>query len=615
MSNLIKSNDQIVSFGDGYMINEREVGEYPLMVGNFIYTTAYSRLEVYEVLGFVDKISELPEHYKNEPKRGIIVELKSIYGGGNGRKTLKEVEGSYNVCTKIDINLFNEIAEKVLSKEMTMGELNNVNDKDIPDTTQVATINNNDYYNQLMVDLKNNEAKIAIISKLVEKKVETMLDGVREMTSYLSKAIKKLNKIIITLRIYGGLEESVIQICEGKSALPSEPVYLQQNMLFMDEEVGDPTNGGISYDSVDMFYDWLREVNPHYGYENYKLILPHEKCVVIMRVRRDPSKKYLGDIFGNIFNIQRELKTCMLIRNGENVYVIHSEMDFSEKLFPSQSELEEALSAIDGKSGSYFDKEKAENKLEQYKNGIVLIQGIFDRTDLLAPMGSVKILNGEDLNNGKVIYNYPKLSIDDENNPTNKLNKWLCAKDVSEGDRILFIDFPYGDGVKHRVTKFYQSDYSVPIGPEVGIYTLEKYENRLSFLYLPEERYNSYKPRVKRERVIFNPNEDKFIKIDAFTHRDYQYINDLMYDRRYRRSYLWMHKLLNYLKEHIDNVRREEEPFSQLIIKQFPSLTMDEVFDYLFWWKFKNKWKRSLSTDDKKAYRMIIKKIKSDIGV
>ena len=76
--------------------------------------------------------------------------------------------------------------------------------------------------------------------------------------------------------MYAGINEEIKQIQSGACAPDDAPIQLNQNMMYMDEEVGDPTHGGIAYENIDMFYDWLLGKNKHlkcfnlvYKYLNY----------------------------------------------------------------------------------------------------------------------------------------------------------------------------------------------------------------------------------------------------------------------------------------------------------------------------------------------------------
>jgi hypothetical protein len=62
---------------------------------------------------------------------------------------------------------------------------------------------------------------------------------------------------------------------------------------------------------------------------------------------------------------------------------------------------------------------------------------------------------------------------------------------------------------------------------------------------------------------------------------------------------------------HIDN---EETPFVKLVMGKTGCDDEKRVRGLLTWWKIKNKWKRSLSVDDAKAYRMICRKLTDNRG-
>lgn len=69
--------------------------------------------------------------------------------------------------------------------------------------------------------------------------------------------------------------------------------------------------------------------------------------------------------------------------------------------------------------------------------------------------------------------------------------------------------------------------------------------------------------------------------------------------------YLFLYELKNRLIKE----REEEKDFVRLI-QGVTNKTQEEVEKTLYWWKNKNKWKRALSQDDEKAYRMIVDKLK-----
>ena len=51
--------------------------------------------------------------------------------------------------------------------------------------------------------------------------------------------------------------EDIIQIQKGNKADQKTKISLRQQVLFMDEEVGDPSGEGLDFDRIEEFDDWL----------------------------------------------------------------------------------------------------------------------------------------------------------------------------------------------------------------------------------------------------------------------------------------------------------------------------------------------------------------------
>lgn len=576
---------------------------YRLTVGSFIYKLDSYYFSFYEIIG-IKKITENERDYEyfRFEYRNCITDEVSFIG-------LSDIENYYSIANDLDVEKLKSLSDDIYLGKISINDIHDVETPDKETSTDLAITKSKEYYNSMLEAHRRYSDEMSIIKGMIKIKVDGLKDQINLVQDQMQKTISKLNDILFTLELYGGIEESVKKVREGEYASLREPIYLQQDMLFMDEEVGDPENGGISYDSVDKFYEWLNKYNNYLGYHNYKLILPYQKSVAIMRVRRKASQYESSDVWYNRYRMEEEMKTCMLIRNGENIWVIHSKMNFQEKLFPDVEEFEKLLQEIED-----YQNEKLLNK---YRNGMVLIQGIFDRTDILAPVGTLNLLNLDSVNKGKIVYNYSQKTIEDGKHKV--FFKWLFEKErnIPEGTRILFHSFGGGYSLIDRVTKYYASEYLTPNPPDVGIYNVELYEGNTTFKYLPsdevfDENTYTHRPRKRRERVRVKPY-DALIDFDAFSHRDLNYVSNILYDRKHRSEYLWLVPLMRSIKEFKNREFEEERPFMLMLKSLFPDLDDDVLLDYIFHWKTKNKWKRSLKSDDNKAYRMIVKKIRKDI--
>ena len=158
-------------------------------------------------------------------------------------------------------------------------------------------------------------------------------------TQILEGSLSDISERIFNVSLYAGLIESVVQCQDGESAPYHEKLRVMQRMLFMDEEclLGYRT-GGLDFDGINQFDEWLCEP------ENLNRILPFQRCIVAMRVRRNPKERdWKGDIrilFNNIAKQNSDKWTFLYIRNGEKVYRLESDgFEFDAEndfLFPAK---------------------------------------------------------------------------------------------------------------------------------------------------------------------------------------------------------------------------------------------------------------------------------------
>jgi len=150
-------------------------------------------------------------------------------------------------------------------------------------------------------------------------------------TDNLKKRSGKIEDHIFAVELYAGLVEQLVQIQDGDPAPNDTKVVLHQRMHYMDEEcLADYNAGGMEFKTSNEFDKWLLKPG------NLNRILPHQRCMVAFRVRR--NVKHRGDISPWI-RIQLEdadKKTFLYIRNGDRVYWLATEIEFSAQLFPDE---------------------------------------------------------------------------------------------------------------------------------------------------------------------------------------------------------------------------------------------------------------------------------------
>ncbi len=521
-------------------------------------------------------------------------------------KTIRQDNLSYYRYVKgVDDSEAKDLADKIMSGKIDINSL--VPLEPTESSTSLMKVDE-DYYNRTLMTIEQQKARIEVIRTHIMKKTELMRRDIDSIISAQNKIIRRLNAIVFTLKLYAGINETVKQIQSGQHADDSEPIYLNQLRRYMDEEVGDPSNGGLSFDNIDAFDNWLLKKNAFLKCMNYELLLPQKKSVRIMRVRRTPSEKYTKDIWNNQWEIGLELRTYILIRNGENIYTIDSAMSFQDRLFPNEKELTSIMNET--------DEDKKFEALEKYKNGMILMQGLIDRTTIFGELyGKVSFLKLESQESGKVVFQY---EIDDNNlitDGTKTFLDFLNTDEIKKGDRILINNPDIGYQGERLFRSYHRSSY-LPNSPETGIYKLEwsNEYHTLYFKYLPSDNTYSwtegYTPRKNKISFKIKPSDRNIVNIDRVSHRDLDWIESMFYDRRDRKQYLRVHGLLQALKTY-KKIELEEERSFMLLIVQTVKCTELEALDAIHWWKTKNMHKRALSVDDKKAFRMIVKYLKN----
>lgn len=647
--NIEKRNQNEITNNSVFYVTKRGslVHKHKIFVGCYLSygSSSSSSFEVFKVVDFENK--ELKDgNYYVSIKCECVISAYSHEIGKISDKTLSTIEEYYTIISDLDLSEIRKQADAIFSGDLDINEM--FKESEYDGSTDLVTIKSKEYYDNMLQIQHDIKSKIGVIRGVISNKVNEINNNLKNQIYKFNKVISDLEEIIFTIELYGGVKEDLKQINSGVPASLDSKIHIIQQMSFMDEECGDPENGGISYDSLDKFYDWLLKYNSKLGYKHYELILPYEKCICSMRVRREISEqsRYDRDNFGNYYGIHEEMKTCLLIRNGENIYVIHSKMDFLTKLFPDVDE-SQSMFDIDMALKYYcennpndykvkkleeyrehlVDKIRTENEklYKKYRNGMILIQGIFDRTDILAQQGTIGLLSNKSVQDGSVILNYSHKLIDGEKSNLDRFLTYTFKPEdqIPIGTRILYTGYVSSNYSRStdRFTKFYQNDFNLPPEPSFGVYTIEEFVDNpesttRTFRYLPDTMVyttdNKYVKRTKKERFKVYPYDDIY-DFDKFSHRDLEFLENVLYDRKYRKRYLSLVPMIEQMKKFKNEELKKERDFVLMVNALFPELTENTIRDYVYHWKTKNKWKRALESDDQKAFRMITKKIKRDI--
>lgn len=208
------------------------------------------------------------------------------------------------------------------------------------------------------------------------------------------KFVQKLNIGVETLDIFTGKGIGVHKVSEGEPASIDEPLSFYQRKLYFDEEVFvSYMDGGADINNVGSFGKYLAEDK-----ELLNRFIPSQRGAVLFQVRRK-SKSYLSNdtlsvTMGDLFyqaQMDKLNEACfLLLRNGENVYLIESEfLDGGSRLFPTSKEIGTLYSKFQGidekikpSDLEYVDsRDKHQNKTTYYKRILVLLSGLYTRDE------------------------------------------------------------------------------------------------------------------------------------------------------------------------------------------------------------------------------------------
>lgn len=399
-----------------------------------------------------------------------------------------------------------------------------------------------------VVELKKRELDIqrrALDAMMREQKaaLELMYAEAQRAIEVFRKQLKKIQRLITTLEIYLGVHEKVFQISEGEPAKDTEPIHLFQQFKYMDEEYGDPNDGGLDFSMIEQWDEWLVQDR------NFEKIVPVPKGVCLLQVRRYPKDR--GGMHPSMVKRFEELDefVYVIIRNGDNIYRIWSdEIGGDERqvnrLFPKRSEVQDMLDAMqadidkysnekrwEDKKAEYVEKqnEKVENYIFAYKKNILMMQGIIFRTDIFAPVPIGLDLFKPSTHEGKVVFIYDdELSLPSGRLPFAMWREKINST-ISKGSRIILARgyMPRSERNDNNDRERFVicfNEGNNPPAPEGGIYSVEEYVRERSVTVrrtLNLTEYNAeflealkkdkdYKDNVLGESYDFNTSKRKY---------------------------------------------------------------------------------------------------------
>lgn len=151
-------------------------------------------------------------------------------------------------------------------------------------------------------------------------------------------SIGAIDDRIFNVELYAGLCETIKQVRKGRPAPVTEPLHLMQGRCYMDEEcIAGYEIGGICCESLAQFDRWLRKS------KHFERIFPFQRCMVQFQVRRNRKNRRAESLYQTFVNIElgdADKWTFMYIRNGKQLWRLHTEVEFGPKMFPGKAEFD-----------------------------------------------------------------------------------------------------------------------------------------------------------------------------------------------------------------------------------------------------------------------------------
>lgn len=445
---------------------------------------------------------------------------------------------------------------------------------------------------------------------LKKREMEIMMRNIQASMDLIKKELKQKQKLFYILETYLGLKEEVIQIQEGDNAPEEEPLSLYQQLLFMDEETGIWENEGIDFNDIEKFDAFVLK--------NYEKFLYKEKSICAFKVRRN-DKDY-GAGFANAWANEPNKMTYFLIRNGTNFYRIWSNVTVGQKLFPGANEYEKMLDQERG--NDEYRMQQVQDRHESYFYGVVAIQGLLERTDILGSSlrETVNIIRSKGLERVNFIRD-------------GEQEFWLASgrlswsefiqknrASIQQGSRILVTRRIYQGSKEENYERCYP--FKPANGPSLEeIYEVDEFLTEgqgrrhgwnMKIMYNPGDTiFTRWDSDERKRRVPCWLYLDEVINFDAITIEECDYYQQ---NRLERKDYLSILPILHYMKKMKVEEQTMEKEFVRFIAGQldWSEDRNSEIQEAINWWKLKNKWKRGLMKDDAKAVRMIARKLNSN---
>lgn len=369
-----------------------------------------------------------------------------------------------------------------------------------------------------------------------------------------------------TVSFFTGEGVEVQTLREGAPAPSDAPLTLYQSLLYLDEELAvNLLSHGFDYRSMPDLANILDDMSL------VERMIPAPRGAVLVRIRREDVQyvpvQTLADIVLNS-NLNMENKTTyLLVRNGENVHLVHSEVTSGETrhLFPARKEIDDIFKRFGTEiRPEHLDYSNAKDAFEKrtvfYRRLVLMLWGLDERMSLFGDFHSQGGYDGwfdDRFHLERMVYVHDAEDVLEHKRQS--FAQWAEEKNrhLQVGSRVavswelFFNDESAPDGFEYRKNHVEQLWYPVQ---RHGIHFVEKSDDALVVRTKTEfGRYGSGKTKTFKVRAAEGLSPYSGLCLDFVDREELQYFLNSRRERRNYAYFLAMYRMID------DHLKIEEE--------------------------------------------------------
>lgn len=184
---------------------------------------------------------------------------------------------------------------------------------------------------------KKEELQLSIQRERMElTKAEWAMEN---LSDEMEEKVKLLNQQMMVLNTYLHGTRHRVQLARGNRGSGRYKVF--QNRQFLSDEIavlGNFDSDQFDFKSVPDLEKWLCQSGRIFKF------LPFERCILVTRIRKD--RKEYGDPISNVWNNMENMQNIVWIRDGDNVFHVDVEQNFTNAIFPGKDQFNKALNIV-----------------------------------------------------------------------------------------------------------------------------------------------------------------------------------------------------------------------------------------------------------------------------